>query len=212
MRKRIAFSAVTLALAAAGPVTPASASSLLANGPEDVKIDIAAVNGSGCQPGTAAVSLASDRESFSIAYGDYTAQAGGSSTPADSRKTCRVNLQLLVPEDYTYAVSAVDYRLRADLQAGAKAVQRASYYFQTDSETKTTTHNLTGPYKDNFQASEKVAEGQLVWKPCGDRLNFNITTELRVDKGTSDASKVSTITLNSGSGAKVNYHLAWKSC
>ncbi|RKS76911.1 uncharacterized protein DUF4360 [Actinomadura pelletieri DSM 43383] len=212
MRKRIAFSAVTLALAAAGPVTPAAAASSPANGPKDVKVDIAAVNGSGCKPGSAAVSLASDRDSFSVTYSDYTAQAGGSTTPADGRKTCRVNLQVLVPEDFTYAVSAVDYRLRADLQSGAKAVQRASYYFQTDSETKTATHNLTGPYNKNFEVSEKIPEDQLAWKPCGERLNFNITTELRVDKGTSDASKVSTITLNSGNGAKVNYHLAWKPC
>ncbi|GAA4231725.1 DUF4360 domain-containing protein [Actinomadura meridiana] len=209
MFKGIAVSGAALALAA-GSVTPAAAAAL--DGPSGVKIEVASSNGSGCPKGTAKANLSSDAEAFSVSYSDYTAQVGGSAKPADARKNCRISLQVLVPADYTYAISSVDYRTHVSLQAGAKGSERAEYYFQGDTETGHGTHDMTGPVEDNWQFSDVVPKDQLKWKPCGQERNFNINSELRVDKGTSDAAKVSLISMSPGIGSPIVYHLAWQKC
>ncbi|WUI02730.1 DUF4360 domain-containing protein [Spirillospora sp. NBC_00431] len=209
MRKRIVVSAAAFAVLAAGPVAPASASPLV-RGPDGSSLEVALANGSGCSLGTVAVDLADDAETFTLDYSDYTARAGGSSEPAEARKRCQVKLKVGHPENFTYAISRVDYRVAAGLQPGASAVQRGVHYIQEPSGY--TTFTLKGPHDGNFQFTDRVPEDQLVWKMCGVERSINVNTELRVDKGTSDPSKVSSISMNSAEGSRTTYHLAWKLC
>lgn len=211
MRKRIAASVAAFAVLAAGSAVPASASGpLLVRGPDGVGLEIAQVGGNGCLPGTVAVDLADDAETFTLDYSDYTARAGGSSAPADARKRCVVKLKVQHPEDLTYAIWRTDHRVAADLQPGATATQRAMHYILEP--TGYTTFSLKGPQDGNFEFTDQIAEDQIVWKMCGVERGINVDTELRVDKGTSDPSKVSSITMNSGEGSRTTYHLAWKLC
>ncbi|WP_067461189.1 DUF4360 domain-containing protein [Actinomadura macra] len=214
MHKGIAISAAVALAATAVSATPAAASErLLARGPVGVTIDIVSLNGSGCPPGTAAVALSADNEAFTVTYSKYLAQTGGGSPPTDARKNCQINLRVHVPGGFTYAISSTDYRGYASLQTGASAEQIAGYYFQGDSRTRKFSHPLPGPYKDNWQNTDKVDVSQLVWSPCGEQRNFNTNTEVRVEQGTSDAAKVSFIAMDSTDGSiKTTYHYAWKKC
>lgn len=66
---------------------------------------------------------------------------------------------------------------------------------------------------DNWQVTDSTDWAQLVWAPCGVQRNFNINTELRVAAGTSSASRVSFMTMDSTDGdISTVYHLAWKEC
>ncbi|MBT2398550.1 DUF4360 domain-containing protein [Streptomyces sp. ISL-100] len=182
--------------------------------PDKIVIEVATVNGSGCRQGTAAVAVSPDNTAFTVTYSDYLAQVGVGAKPTDFRKNCQLNLIVHVPHGFTYAVASADYRGYARLQAGATAVQKASYYFQGSPDTASRTHPYTGPYDNNWQATDETDWGQLVWAPCGVKRNFNINTELRVSAGTSDPTKTNSfIAMDSTDGEiKTIYRLAWKEC
>ncbi|NNN34149.1 DUF4360 domain-containing protein [Streptomyces sp. S3(2020)] len=181
--------------------------------PDKIVIKVATVNGSGCPAGTTAVAVSEDNTAFTVTYSDYLAQAGGNSDPTAFRKNCQLNLIVHVPQGFTYAIASADYRGFAALQSGATGTQRASYYFQGSPSTAFRTHPFNGPLNDNWQATDTTDWAQLVWAPCGVQRNFNINTELRVNAGTSSASKVSFMTMDSTDGdISTVYHMAWKEC
>ncbi|MGP3950619.1 DUF4360 domain-containing protein [Streptomyces sp. 7N604] len=193
--------------------TSAHAAPSLEAPPDKIVIELATVNGSGCPEGTAAVAVAPDNTAFTVTYSDYLAQTGGSSDPTAFRKNCQLNLIVHVPQGFTYAIARADYRGFAYLESGATGRERANYYFQGMPETVSKNHDFTGPYNDNWQASDVTEVAQLVWAPCGEQRNFNINTELRVSKGTSDPQKTSFMTMDStDASVSTVYHLAWKEC
>jgi hypothetical protein len=181
--------------------------------PDKIVIEVATVNGSGCPAGTAAVAVSQDNTAFTVTYSDYLAQAGGDSPATAFRKNCQLNLIVHVPQGFTYAIASADYRGFASLQPGASSTEKASYYFQGSPSTAFRSHKFEGPYDDNWQATDQTDWAQLVWAPCGVQRNFNINTELRVDKGTSDPAKTSFMTMDSTDGdISTIYHMAWKEC
>ncbi|MGW0764542.1 DUF4360 domain-containing protein [Streptomyces sp. NPDC002676] len=181
--------------------------------PDKIVIDVATVNGSGCPAGTAAVAVSPDNTAFTVTYSDYLAQAGGTSDPTAYRKNCQLNLVVHVPQGFTYAIASADYRGFLSLQPGARGTQKASYYFQGSPNTAARTHPFSGPYNDDWQATDSTDWAQLVWAPCGVLRNFNINTELRVNAGTQAPGKVSFMTMDSTDGdISTVYHLAWKEC
>ncbi|TYB48061.1 DUF4360 domain-containing protein [Actinomadura chibensis] len=217
MRKGIALSAAAAALVmTAASVTPAAAAAserLLAHGPTGVTIKIVNYNGSGCPKDTAEVAIAPTADSFTITYAKYIAQAGGTATPIDSRKSCQLVLNVHVPHGYSYSVSSTEHRGYASLQPGANGTQVATYYFQGQPETAAIPHSLVGPLKKNWQFNDSVPVSQLVWSPCGEERNFNIKTEVRVDPGTSDPTKVSFVGVDSlDNTIKTIYRYTWKLC
>jgi hypothetical protein len=185
------------------------------NPPTDrIIIDIVTVIGSGCPTGTAAVAVSPDNEAFTVTYSNYLAQVGVGSKPTDFRKNCQLNLRVHVPQGFTYAIAQADYRGFASLARGATGVQRANYYFQGSSQTVFANHNLRGPLGDDWQATDTVSVDALVYAPCGEQRNFNINTELRVDKGTSNPNTTTSfVTMDSTDGSiKTLYHFDWKRC
>ncbi|MGW3679922.1 DUF4360 domain-containing protein [Streptomyces prasinus] len=181
--------------------------------PDKIVIKVATVNGSGCPQGTTAVAVSEDNTAFTVTYSDYLAQAGGASDPTASRRNCQLSLIVHVPQGFTYAIASADYRGFAALQPGATGTQRASYYFQGSPNTEYRSHPFTGPYEDNWQATDTTDWAQLVYAPCGVQRNFNINTELRVGVGTSSPGKVSFMTMDSTDGdISTTYHMAWKEC
>ncbi|MFD9904138.1 DUF4360 domain-containing protein [Streptomyces sp. NPDC059063] len=181
--------------------------------PDKIVIDIATVNGSGCPKNTTAVAVSEDNTAFTVTYSDYLAQAGGNSPPTALRKNCQLSLVVHVPQGFTYAIASADYRGFASLQRGARGEEKASYYFQGSPNTNAKSHSFSGPMGDNWQATDETEVTQLVWAPCGKKRNFNINTELRVDIGSSDTSKVSFMTMDSTDGAiSTIYRVKWKEC
>ncbi len=180
--------------------------------PDKIVIKVATVNGSGCPQGTAAVAVSADNTAFTVTYSDYLAQAGGNSDPTAFRKNCQLSLLVHVPSGFTYAIASADYRGFASLQPGATGTQKASYYFQGSPNTEQRSHPCSGPYDDNWQATDETDWAQLVYAPCGVQRNFNINTELRVSAGSS-SDEVSFMTMDSTDGdISTVYHLAWKEC
>jgi hypothetical protein len=216
--------AVTALLAAtfASPTASASSPSFdIAEPPyftdvpsDQMAIAVLTVNGSGCEEGTAAVAVSEDNQAFTVTYSDYIAMVGVGAGSTDFRKNCQLNLAVQVPQGFTYAVASVDYRGYASLAAGATGMEKASYYFQGSPDTAEFTHDFTGPMDDNWTVSDVTDLESLVWAPCGEIRNFNINTELRVNTGTSDPTKTTSLmTMDSADGEiETTYHVAWREC
>jgi hypothetical protein len=178
-----------------------------------ITIDIVTVNGSGCRIGTAAIAVSPDNKAFTVTYSDYLAQVGPQARPTDFRKNCQLNLKVNVPGGFTYGIAQADYRGFADLQKGAKGTAKASYYFQGMSDTDSRSKSWNGTMSDNWQVTHKTDVASIIYHPCGEKRNFNINTELRVDKGTSDAKKTSFMAMDSTDVSIATvYHFAWKKC
>jgi hypothetical protein len=176
-----------------------------------IEVGINTVNGSGCPAGTAAVAVAPDNTAFTVSYSDYLAQSSGDVSPTESRKNCQLNLNVHVPQGFTYAIASVNYRGYAYLGSGATALQKAQYYFQGSAETTASTHNFAGPMDDNWQTTDTTDYASLVWAPCGETRNFNINSELRVDAGTGGGTSFIAMDSTDG-GVSTTYQLAWEEC
>ncbi|MGW4213187.1 DUF4360 domain-containing protein [Lentzea sp. NPDC004789] len=178
-----------------------------------ITIDVITVNGSGCRQGTAAIAVSPDNKAFTVTYSDYLAQVGPQAKPTDFRKNCQLNLKVNVPGGFTFGIAQADYRGFAQLEKGAKGTVKASYYFQGMSDTDQRSKTFNGALSDNWQVTHKTDVASIIYHPCGEKRNFNINTELRVEKGTSDPKKTSFMAMDSTDGSiETIYHFAWKKC
>lgn len=179
-----------------------------------VKVEVVAVNGSGCRIGTAAVAPAPDNTAFTVTYSDYMSQVGVGARPTDFRKNCQIGVQVHIPQGFTFAIAQADYRGFAHLEQGASGTQRANYYFQGMSATAISSHTFYGAYNRGWQATDQTAFAALVWRPCGQDRIVNINTEIIVDAGSSNPrTTTSFMTMDSVDGSvQTVYHFAWRSC
>ncbi|MFF4218597.1 MULTISPECIES: DUF4360 domain-containing protein [Streptomyces] len=198
----------------AAPVAPPPAAPYGEPPPDRIVIDVVAVNGSGCPAGTANVTVAPDNQAFTVTYSSYTAQVGVGAKPTDFRKNCQLSLNVHVPQGFTYAVAKADYRGFAHLEKGATGLERANYYFQGMQQTTFVNHHFAGPLHDNWQASDSTDIDAVVYAPCGAVRYLNINTELRVDAGTSDPTRTTSLLAMDSTDGSINtlYHFAWKPC
>lgn len=178
-----------------------------------VTVNVVTVNGSGCPAGTASVAETPDNSGFTVAYSAFTATAGGNADPTDFRKNCQLVVRLSVPQGFTYAVARAEYRGTASLAAGAVGTQLAGYYFQGSSETARIPHTVAGPYNGTWRTEDSTDGAALVYAPCGVQRDLNINAELRVDAGSSDPSRTSTMTMGASRGSvQTVYQLSWATC
>ncbi|WFE19680.1 DUF4360 domain-containing protein [Solwaraspora sp. WMMD937] len=214
MRKLLTRGGVVIALLASSLISgaPVSAKGILDDPPDDqVVIDLVAMAGSGCRPGTADVAVSPDNTAFTTIYSDYLVQAGPGISVTEGRRNCQLNVLVHAPAGYTFAIVKVDYRGYGLLSPGAIATQRANYYFQGMTQGTFSSHPIPAPLDDNWMVSDEVPIASVVWHPCGEIRNLNINTELRLSKGSS--TDVSFLTMDSTDGSiETLYHLAWQPC
>jgi hypothetical protein len=149
-----------------------------------VTIDIVSVNGSGCPAGTTEIEVADDNSVFAVIHRSFVAKVGVGADATDFRKNCQLSLDVNVPAGFTFGIIRAEYRGFANLQAGAQALQRASYYFQGNPATTIRSHPFHGPLRDQWQTTD--ISDPPIFAPCDQHRLFNINTELRVSAGTSD--------------------------
>lgn len=100
----------------------------------DIEIKGVAYAGSGCQSGTVASQLSTDKTTLTLIYDDFIAQSGKNIPPKDYRKNCQLNVKLRYPQGWQFSVFKADYRGHATLPHGATGTCKATYYFSGDSK------------------------------------------------------------------------------
>ncbi|WP_242910912.1 DUF4360 domain-containing protein [Actinomadura terrae] len=203
------------AIALAGALGVAALTTLPASAappaPDDVSVEVATVNGSGCPQGTSSVVISEDRTAFTVNYSEYLAYAGGDASPVNSRKNCQINLRVNAPANWTYGIIGADHRGFAGLEEGASGLVRTNYYFQGHPTNQVSSHQLKGRYVDDWTFRDRFSPSEVVYKPCGESRNLNLNTELRVNAGSSDSNKMSFLSMDS-THSSARYLFAWKRC
>ncbi|MEU4620848.1 DUF4360 domain-containing protein [Actinoplanes sp. NPDC023801] len=215
MKRLLTRGCAALALLASSLLvaTPAQAIIVIVDPPPagEMSIELVAMAGSGCAPGTADVAISPDNSAFTAIYSAYLAQAGTGVPVTENRKNCQLNVLVHAPAGFTFAIAKVDYRGYGYLRPGAVAQQRANYYFQGMTNGSYANHPISAPLDDNWIATDSVPIASQVFRPCGEKRNLNINTELRVTKGTS--TDVSYLTMDSTDGSiETIYHFSWMRC
>ncbi|TDD76159.1 DUF4360 domain-containing protein [Actinomadura rubrisoli] len=188
---------------------PASAASA-GPPPKSVVVELATQEGSGCRWGTVAVT--NDADSFNVTYSTYMAQVGGGSAPRDAQKSCRLGLKITHPPEFTYALQSADHRGFASLEPGSSGSLRSFTVPPGFPEGRGLLHKLKGAYYDTWSFHES-SDIEAPFKRCDANGLFTLKTELQVDLGASDPSKVSFVDLGSvDGGTRTTYNLIWKQC
>ena len=180
---------------------------------DKITLDVVTVNGSGCPAGTADVATLSDNTGFRVTYREFLARAGGDANPVEFRKNCQLNVLVHIPQGFTFAIASADYRGRSRLEAGATALQRTNYYFQGSADNNYVDHSFAGPLSGVWHTTDETPVTELVYAPCGEYRNINLNTELRVNEGSPNANKVSSMSMRTTDGnVDTIVHFAWKQC
>ena len=109
--------ALLTALAAAAPK----------DAPEPISLSNIAYGGTGCPQGTATITL--DAGGLGLRFRNFHV-AIGPNTPLDnSRKFCQVNLGIVVPAGYRWAVQKDDFSGAVSLDSGVTATLSTDVYF-----------------------------------------------------------------------------------
>ncbi|WP_067461430.1 DUF4360 domain-containing protein [Actinomadura macra] len=181
--------------------------------PGSVRIEVATVNGAGCPMGTASVANNVDTlDNITVSYSAFTVETGGNSHPTAYRKNCEIQLKISTPPEFTYAILSADYRGFASLERGASGVLRSMYKYLSEQPGQRA-HEFSGPLVQDWEFTDGSDLPWIVYKPCGEYRAVTLGTELQVDVGTSDRSKVSFASMDSTDGSILStYHFAWKRC
>jgi hypothetical protein len=176
-----------------------------------ITLDVQTVNGSGCPAGTASVAMLPDNTGFKINYSNFRAEDGGTADPTAFRKNCQVNLNVHIPQGFTFAVARADHWGRLHLEAGATALERSNYYYQGSAENNFVDHAFTGPLSGTWRATDITPVAELVYSPCGVTRNLNINSELRVNSGTSTGRNYISMRASDGEVYTL-VQFQWKQC
>lgn len=180
----------------------------------EVYVNSITAGGSGCPQDSYAVNLSEDRQAFTLIFDEYIAETYEGASLRDTRKTCQVNLDLHVPQGWSYTLFDVQTRGYADLEKGVVGTQKSSYYFQGMRRGPSFKTVLRGPYSDDYLAEDKLAVRALVWSKCGTNRALNIKTEVRVKpRGRRYKSAEGLMTVDSIDGEFIQkYGIMWRRC
>jgi hypothetical protein len=160
-------------------------------------------SGTGCPPGSASVALAEDRSSFTILFSRFIASNG---SPTDNRKDCMIDVDLVYPEEWSFAIQAIDYRGYAQLPAGMSAVHRSQFLFQGNGSPNART-SLVGPLNEDYFIRE---EQPLEFSKCRTRMKGRIRTVLQLNGSSTQPAQM---TVDSVDQSVIQtYTIQWKKC
>src|SRR5215472_12952495 len=160
----VKLAAVCAALLSCLAFAPVTANAVPAQQPPWLTVNLQTVNGSGCPPGSTAVSKAGAGTEFTVTYSEYIASAGGGAPPLDFRKNCQINVLVGVPSGWTFGILEVDYRGFAFMDRDAHGRLSASYYFAGLSGTANQQHPISGPRNGDYEFSDVA--NVVSWAPC----------------------------------------------
>lgn len=198
-------------LAAVAAISSA-ASAQVGPPPGSVYVEQARMTGEGCPEGTSAVNIAPDAGAFTVLFGAYVATAGaGTGTVAD-RKSCAINLILHVPQGWTFALTAVDFRGFADLTQWARGQEQSLVAYPPRSiYTRLATLDLAGPIRTDYLHHIDTPARNRIYAPClGASRNLLLNTTMGVS---TQRNATALMTVDSVDGVVTHrYALSWRPC
>ncbi len=180
--------------------------------PSQVYIASFTYGGTGCPQGSLGYSFNNDRTAFTLLFDQFVASSGPGTAFTQSRKNCQINMNVRLPQGYSYAISTIDYRGYVELDPRVNAVQTVTSYFQGDIRQSTSSKSFYGPMAEDYVTRDALAIESIVWSPCGATANLNINAAVRVDNSRDrNARGLMTTDSVDGTFSQV-FSLQWKRC
>jgi len=196
-----------LGLAAAIPLTSETSAAPI----KDVKIISISATGTGCPAGHAQVTVDATGTIFDVAFDKYIVNVGPGTVASDSRKNCRVSINLQFPSGYQFSIIESRFQGYASLPSGETGTCRAAYTFSGDNSQEVVFQkNIAGLYEDNFELIAGV--GVESWSKCGGTTAIlNVNSEVRITPA--DSAKKGSISVDSFDGSlHVKFTANWRRC
>lgn len=180
--------------------------------PDEVYIVNAVNSGNGCPAGTMAYNVSADAKAITLMFSDFVASAQGGPWGGSTRtqRHCRADINLRVPQGYSYALFNVDFRGYVQLSnRNASATQTANYSFGSRA-LEIGRVEYTGPLNQDYVTSRQIGLESLVWSPCGEHKTLTINTEVFA---TARSLAQALISVDSIDGqVSQTYGLKWRTC
>lgn len=145
--------------------------------PRNVTLEEFVYTGNGCPQGSISSVLSADKQSFSIIFNDFSAEA--TTAGERDRKVCNVRFKFNAPR-WQYAVFGMQYRGYAFVEGRARVKQLTSYKLDRDSDfIRFNPEIFPRGHDDDYLLSFEVPLSNLKWSTCyGARKNLNVKTAL----------------------------------
>lgn len=166
--------------------------------------------GTGCPAGTASVTVAPGDTAISILFDQFVAEAGSTTARRIDRKACNVSIPVSVPQGYSVAVFAIDYRGFVAVPRGGN-IRLDSEYFWAGSRGPKIARAWNGPTNDNYTVTDNLMASSLVWAPCGASVNLRVNASMMAQSNMAMEQTIGSVDSADVSSALV-YHLQWRRC
>lgn len=214
--------AVGLALwmAAVGVVTPSHAQG---PDPDSVYVQSITYEGSGCPQGSVGMSLANDRQSFTLIFDQFVASMGPGVSREEARKRCELDVELKAPDGWSWAVVETTARGYVQLPADVRAESELQYSSHEGRHVNngrlSEDEEFRGPVSKDYLLTNTSPRTAINWSRCGGTNHLYITAEvsLKARHGTTPQAQ---ITMDSIDGkvqsgeleSRRGIQLVWQRC
>ena len=180
-----------------------------ASAQDGIRLGIPGYGGTGCPAGSVSTTLSPDEKSLSLIFDEYAVSAGGTTGRSFDRKSCNVAIPVHVPQGYSVAVLAVDYRGFNHLPSGASSQFNVEYFF-AGSRGPAFRRNFFGQLESDYTISNELQAQSVVWSACGADVNLRTNSSMRLST-VRNAEAMATVDSEDVNAAIV-YHLQWRAC
>lgn len=127
--------------------------------------------GNGCPAGTASVVVSEDRQTLSVLFDRFIAEAGNTTGRRIDRASCNLRIPMRLDAGYSVALIKVDYRGFNAVPTGGSTTFNAEYFYAGSRGPKQT-RKFRGPMADDFIVGYNVVSE--VWSACGKDVIFGV--------------------------------------
>ena len=175
-----------------------------------LRLGLPEYGGSGCPAGTASAILSPAEDTVSVLFDSYIAEAGGETGRRVDRKSCAIGIPVQVPQGYSVAIFAVDYR-------GANIIPRGGMnrfnveYFWAGVRGPTISRTFTGPTNKDFTVTDNLIASTLIWAPCGQSVTLRINSSMMSQSNRYNEQSMGIVDSADVSSGLI-YHIQWRRC
>jgi hypothetical protein len=167
-----------------------------ADSPDNGSVTIQSIDyfGEGCGQGSVGSYISSDNLALTLAFDEFSVDLFDAPLTQRIAKDCQVNVNLNVPQGWSYGLFCVDFRGFADLESSVVAEQNATYRFDSQASKDLGTIKLKGPFAGDYEQIAAVPVNTIAWSPCGESQS----TRLAIQTGISLSKEKTTLDYRSG--------------
>ncbi len=167
--------------------------------------------GSGCPAGSASVNITGDGRTMSVLFDSFSAEAGNTTGRRIDRKSCNLRVPVRVPQGYSVALIAVDYRGFNAIPGNGAYTEFKAEYFYAGSRGPVFQKRFTGPQADSYQITNQLIATNLVWSECGKEVMFSINAGATA-MANSRMDQTMMIVDSADISAGILYQFQWRRC